>query len=77
VCRGYVEAQQDYALTKHDGSTVNQYAQRIISTPGKRDGLAWKTATGEWEGSSGRTTPIDQGRGSAAGAGSRLDAVRA
>jgi len=50
VCRGYVEAQHEYALVKHAGSGVNQYAQRIISTPGKQDGLAWKTADGKWEG---------------------------
>ncbi|HEU5181517.1 MAG TPA: DUF2950 domain-containing protein [Candidatus Polarisedimenticolia bacterium] len=50
VCHGYVEAQHEYALTKHSGSKVNQYAQRIISTPGKKDGLAWKTADGKWEG---------------------------
>jgi hypothetical protein len=41
ICRGYVEAQQEYALEKHDGAEVNQYAQRVISTPGKHDGLAW------------------------------------
>ena len=41
ICRGYVEAQQEYALERHDNSQVNQYAQRIISTPGKHDGLAW------------------------------------
>ncbi len=50
VCRGYVEAQHEYALTKHDGARVNQYAQKIISTPGKQDGLAWRTADGKWEG---------------------------
>ena len=50
VCRGYVEAQHAYALEKHEGSPVNQYAQRIISTPGKQDGLAWKTADGQWAG---------------------------
>lgn len=50
ICRGYVEAQHEYALVKHDGSTVNQYAQRIVSTPGKQDGLAWQTADGTWEG---------------------------
>ena len=50
VCHGYVEAQHTYALTKHDGSRVNQYAQRIVSTPGKHDGLAWRTADGTWEG---------------------------
>jgi hypothetical protein len=29
---------------------VNQYAQRIISTPGRQDGLAWQSADGTWEG---------------------------
>ncbi len=47
---GYVDAQEEYATEKHDGSTVNQYAQRIISTPGKQDGLAWKNSDGTWGG---------------------------
>ncbi len=46
VCRGFVEAQQEYASEVHDDSGVNQYAQRIISTPGKRDGLFWQNAGG-------------------------------
>ena len=50
ICNGFVEAQHEYATTKHDGAVVNQYAQRIISTPGKQDGLAWQTADGKWEG---------------------------
>ncbi|HMG37455.1 MAG TPA: DUF2950 domain-containing protein [Blastocatellia bacterium] len=50
ICRGYVEAQHEYALQKRSGYDVNQYAQRIISTPGKQDGLAWQTADGKWEG---------------------------
>ena len=50
VCRGYVDAQEEYALQLHDGSTLNQYAQRIISTPGKQDGLAWKNADGTFGG---------------------------
>jgi hypothetical protein len=50
VCRGYVEAQRSYALTKHDGARVNQYAQRVISTPGKQDGLAWRAKDGSWQG---------------------------
>lgn len=50
VCRGYVEAQHDYASERHDGLAINQYAQRIISTAGKRDGLAWKNADGTWDG---------------------------
>jgi Protein of unknown function (DUF2950) len=50
VCRGFVEAQREYARKRHDGAPVNQYAQRIISSPGKRDGLAWKAPDGRWEG---------------------------
>jgi hypothetical protein len=46
VCRGFVEAQTDYALALHDGSRVHQYAQRFISTRGQQDGLYWKNADG-------------------------------
>ena len=46
VCHGYAEAQRQYALTIHDDSGVNQYAQKIISTPGKQDGLYWENADG-------------------------------
>lgn len=55
VCQGYVEAQQEYALEKHDGARVNQYAQRMISTPGRQDGLAWRAADGTWQGPVGET----------------------
>jgi hypothetical protein len=50
VCHGYVEAQKEYALTRHDGALVNQYAQRVLSSPGKQDGLAWRTPDGKWAG---------------------------
>jgi hypothetical protein len=46
VCRGFVEAQKEYALDPHDAAGVRQYAQRLISTPGKQDGLYWKNADG-------------------------------
>ncbi len=46
VCREFVDAQHEYALEKHDGSSLNQYAQKIISTPGKQDGLAWHNSDG-------------------------------
>jgi hypothetical protein len=49
ISRGYVEAQHEYALMKR-GAGVNQYAQRIISTPGKQDGLAWRNEDGSWDG---------------------------
>lgn len=41
VCRGYVEAQQTYAEADRDGNGVLEYAQKIASTPGKKDGLYW------------------------------------
>ena len=50
ICVGYVEAQHEYSTEKHDDSKVNQYAQRIISTPGKHDGLAWQNSDGTWGG---------------------------
>jgi hypothetical protein len=49
-CRGYVEAQHEYALTIHEGSSVNQYAQHVIASPGKQDGLAWQNPDGTWGG---------------------------
>ncbi len=45
ICRGYVEAQKEYAAQSHDG--VNQYAQQIISSPGKQDGLYWVDTDGQ------------------------------
>ena len=50
ICRGFVDAQQEYAEEKHDGSKVTQYAQHILSTPGKHDGLAWQNPDGTWGG---------------------------
>jgi len=50
LCRGYVEAQHEYAADKHDDAKVNQYAQHILSTPGKHDGLAWQNPDGTWGG---------------------------
>ncbi len=41
----YVDAQREYASNDWDGSQVLCYAQRLVSTPGKKDGLYW--ATGE------------------------------
>ena len=50
ICRGYVDAQHEYALQKREGYDVHQYAQRIISTPGTQDGLAWQNEDGTWGG---------------------------
>ena len=63
ICRGYVEAQHEYALQKREGYDANQYAQRIVSTPGKQDGLAWQNTDGSWSGPIGEkiSRAIEQG----------------
>jgi len=43
ICRGYVDAQVAYAAADRDGDEVREYAQRIVSTPGTKDGLYWAT----------------------------------
>lgn len=63
ICRGFVEAQHEYALQKHDGAPVNQYAQKVVATIGKQDGLAWQNADGTWGGPIGENVgrAIEQG----------------
>jgi hypothetical protein len=56
VCRGYVEAQKEYASEGRDGSAVVQYAQKVISTPGKQDGLYWRSP----DGSTGGPSPVGE-----------------
>jgi Protein of unknown function (DUF2950) len=50
VCKGFVEAQREYAMRPHKGYDVPQYAQLMISSAGKHDGLAWQSADGTWTG---------------------------
>ncbi len=39
--RAFVDAQRAYASRDRDGDGVLQYAQKIMSSPGKQDGLYW------------------------------------
>ena len=41
VCRGYVEAQMDYASKDYDKDGILEYAQKLVSTSGQKDGLYW------------------------------------
>ena len=63
ICHNYVEAQQEYSFRIREGFDVNQFAQRIVSTPGKQDGLAWQNADGTWGGPLGEQAAhaIEQG----------------
>jgi hypothetical protein len=42
VCRGYVEAQMEYASRDRDAHGMLKYAQHIASVPGKQDGLYYE-----------------------------------
>ncbi|HJQ97204.1 MAG TPA: DUF2950 family protein, partial [Candidatus Polarisedimenticolaceae bacterium] len=44
ICHGYVEAQEEYASEPRGHATTVQYAQRVIGTADKQDGLAWRGA---------------------------------
>jgi hypothetical protein len=47
VMQAIADAQRDYASEDRDGDGVLAYAQKFLSSPGKRDGLYWKTKAGE------------------------------
>ncbi len=49
VCKGIVAAQHDYAASAHDGKPLGSYAARIVSEPGKQNGLYWEVKEGEPE----------------------------
>jgi len=42
TCLAFVDAENEYADKDH-GDGVGAYAQRIVSSPGKQDGLYWKS----------------------------------
>lgn len=46
--RAYVDAQREYAETDRDGKG-DQYAQKFVSSEGKKDGLCWPATDGEPE----------------------------
>ena len=47
VCKGIVAAQHDYAASAHDGKPAGSYAARIVSEPGRQNGLYWEVKEGE------------------------------
>ncbi len=46
VVRAIADAEQDYAGVPRNGK-YTQYAQKLVSSPGHKDGLYWKSAAGE------------------------------
>jgi len=47
ACRGFIDAEKDYAAAAHDGLPAGIYAQKLMSAPGKQDGLYWEAKEGE------------------------------
>ncbi|MGD0102713.1 MAG: DUF2950 domain-containing protein [Rhodopila sp.] len=43
VMLAYVDAQIEYMQDLHDGNKLHVYAARLLSSPGKHDGLYWPT----------------------------------
>jgi hypothetical protein len=44
AAKAYVDAQYDYATEDRNKNGVPEYARKLISSPGKRDGLFWPEA---------------------------------
>jgi hypothetical protein len=49
LCQAYVTAQRQYAETGQNGASPGAYAQRLLSSEGKNDGLYWPAKAGEPE----------------------------
>jgi hypothetical protein len=49
VCRGYVEAQNEYGEKNRTAKGLPVYARKVISSPGQHDGLYWEGAPGMGE----------------------------
>ena len=47
ACRGFVEAQVEYASVARDGNPEGVYAQKLLSDPDRQNGLYWPTADDE------------------------------
>jgi Protein of unknown function (DUF2950) len=69
ACLAYVDAQQEYAERGVGGSGV--YAQRIVSRPGRKDGLYWPAQSSDDE------SPLGEFAASAAAEGYRAGQQRA
>jgi hypothetical protein len=44
--RAVVDAEEDYRAIDRDGDEVLEYAQKFVSSPGKKDGLYWEVPEG-------------------------------
>ena len=47
VCLAFVDMQLEYAASDHNGDGLLEYATRLVSRPGRRDGLYWPAQAGQ------------------------------
>jgi len=47
VCEALAQAQAEYFSEGHDGGRTRQYAMKLISDPGKQNGLYWVSPAGQ------------------------------
>lgn len=47
VAGAFVEAQREYAEKDRNGDGVREYARKIVSSPGQKDGLYWPDEAGQ------------------------------
>lgn len=70
VCRGFVDAEREYAAADHDGEGAGIYAHKLMSDPGTQNGLYWASAPGEAESPVGPFIAAAAAEGYRAGGGS-------
>jgi len=63
ACLAYVDAQFEYYRLNPEGDALLHYARRLVSTPGRKDGLYWESRPGEPQ------SPLGQGFADARAAG--------
>jgi hypothetical protein len=69
TCLAYVDAQNEYAEKDRTGEGAGLYAQRIVSTAGKKNGLYWPSSDGE-------QSPLGEFAAQASAEGYKAGAVR-
>jgi DUF2950 family protein len=69
VCLAICDAEREYASMEPRGDGVQEYAQKFMSDPGKKDGLYWPAKEGEPESPLGPLVAEAQEQGYAKGSG--------
>ena len=69
VCLAYVAAQDEYAALDPQNDGARGYAQRIVSSAGKKDGLYWPSQAGEEQSPLGELAAAASAEGYRAGTG--------